>query len=96
MKSETAKMLFGFGLGALVGTAVGYLLTEDNRKKVGKGIQDAFDKVKEQAAEAKAYAVGKAEKLAGKAGEKVNDWKKEMDDLRRDMEAIQSGKTPKN
>ena len=31
-------MLLGFGLGALVGTAIGYLLTEDNRKKVSKGV----------------------------------------------------------
>lgn len=96
MKSETSKLLLGFGLGALVGTAVGYLLTEDNRKKVGKGIQTAVDKVKEQAAEVKAYATEKAGQLKEKAGEKANDWKKEMDDLRKNLEEIKSNKQPKN
>ena len=45
MKSETSKLLLGFGLGALVGTAIGYLLTEDNRKKVSKGVHTALEKV---------------------------------------------------
>jgi gas vesicle protein len=89
MKSETSKLLLGFGLGALVGTAIGYLLTEDNRKKVSKGVHTALEKVKEQAAEVKAYATEKAgqlkekvgeksEQLKEKIGEKPEDWKKEM------------------
>lgn len=57
MKSENSKLLLGLGIGALVGAAVGYLMTGEHRQKleeelreVGHGIKDGarsvFSKVK--------------------------------------------------
>ena len=57
MKSENSKLLLGLGIGALVGAAVGYLMTGEHRRKleedlreVGHGIKDGarsvFSKVK--------------------------------------------------
>ena len=47
MKSENSKLLLGLGIGALVGAAVGYLMTGEHRRKleeelreVGHGIKD--------------------------------------------------------
>ena len=47
MKSENSKLLLGLGIGALVGAAVGYLMTGEHRQKleeelreVGHGIKD--------------------------------------------------------
>ena len=34
MKHETANLLLGLGIGAVVGVAVGYLIVADNRKKI--------------------------------------------------------------
>ena len=34
MKHETANLLLGLGIGAVVGVAVGYLMVADNRKKL--------------------------------------------------------------
>ena len=73
MKSENSKLLLGLGIGALVGAAVGYLMTGEHRQKleeelreVGHGIKDGarsvFSKVK-----AKAEHAGS--KFAGKAGD---------------------------
>ena len=78
MKSENSKLLLGLGIGALVGAAVGYLMTGEHRRKleedlreVGHGIKDGarsvFSKVK-----AKAEHAGS--KFAGKAGE----WSEEV------------------
>lgn len=88
MKSETSKLLLGLGLGAVVGVAVGYLLTGDNRKKleedlnhVGHGIKDgvksAFTKVKSKAEEAGSHFAGKAGEWSEKAGEKAEEWANE-------------------
>lgn len=60
MKNENSKLLLGLGLGAVVGIAVGYLLTGDNRKKLSEelhemghgvkdGVKSAFSKVKSKA-----------------------------------------------
>lgn len=60
MKSENSKLLLGLGIGALVGAAVGYLMTGEHRRKleeelreVGHGIKDGarsvFSKVKAKA-----------------------------------------------
>ena len=35
MKSENSKLLLGLGIGALVGAAVGYLMTGEHRQKLG-------------------------------------------------------------
>ena len=34
MKSENSKLLLGLGIGALVGAAVGYLMTGEHRRKL--------------------------------------------------------------
>ncbi|MFR4043711.1 MAG: hypothetical protein ACLTZU_01125 [Odoribacter splanchnicus] len=79
MKSENSKLLLGLGIGALVGAAVGYLMTGEHRQKleeelreVGHGIKDGarsvFSKVK-----AKAEHAGS--KFAGKAGNGRRGWR---------------------
>ncbi len=39
MKSESSKLWLGLGIGAVVGMAVGYLMTGENRRKVEDGIR---------------------------------------------------------
>lgn len=92
MKSENSNLLLGLGIGALVGTAIGYMLTEENRRKVGQNVRDAYDKVKEHAADAKAFATEKAGQLLGKSAEKVEEWKKEMDAMRKELEKLRAEK----
>ena len=95
MKSENSKLLLGLGIGALVGAAVGYLMTGEHRRKleeelreVGHGIKDGarsvFSKVK-----AKAEHAGS--KFAGKAGE----WSEEAGDKARQC-PVKPGIKPKN
>ena len=78
MKSENSKLLLGLGIGALVGAALGYLMTGEHRRKLEEelrevghgnkdGAQSVFSKVK-----AKAEHAGS--KFAGKAGDKAEEW----------------------
>lgn len=82
---ENSKLLLGLGLGAVVGIAVGYLLTGENRKRlnedlheVGHGIKDgvksAFSKVKSKAEQAGADVAGRVEDIAGKVKDKTGEW----------------------
>ena len=92
MKTENSKLLLGLGIAALVGAAVGYLITGEHRRKleeelleVGHGIKDGarsvFSKVK-----AKAEHAGS--KFAGKGGE----WSEEVGDYARQWAGKAGGK----
>lgn len=85
MKDENAKLLLGLGLGAIVGVAVGYLLTGDNRKRLsedlheaGNGIRDgvksAFSNVKSKAERTGAKMAGHVEDMAEKVKDKAEEW----------------------
>ena len=82
MKSENSKLLLGLGIGALVGAAVGYLMTGEHRRKleeelreVGHGIKDgAGSKFAGKAGEWSEEAGDKARQWAGKAGGKAEEW----------------------
>ena len=82
MKSENSKLLLGLGIGALVGAAVGYLMTGEHRRKleeelreVGHGIKDGarsvFSKVKAKAEHAGSKFAGKAGEWSEEAGDKA-------------------------
>ena len=82
MKSENSKLLLGLGIGALVGAAVGYLMTGEHRQKleeelreVGHGIKDGarsvFSKVKAKAEHAGSKFAGKAGEWSEEAGDKA-------------------------
>jgi len=83
MKSENSKLLLGLGIGALVGAAVGYLMTGEHRRKleedlreVGHGIKDGarsvFSKVKAKHAGSK--FAGKAGEWSEEVGDKAQQW----------------------
>lgn len=85
MKSENSKLLLGLGIGALVGAAVGYLMTGEHRQKleeelreVGHGIKDGarsvFSKVKAKAEHAGSKFAGKAGEWSEEAGDKARQW----------------------
>ena len=85
MKSENSKLLLGLGIGALVGAAVGYLMTGEHRRKleeelreVGHGIKDGarsvFSKVKAKAEHAGSKFAGKAGEWSEEAGDKARQW----------------------
>lgn len=91
MKSDNSKLLLGLGLGALVGVAVGYLMTGEHRQKleeelheVGHGIKDGvksvFSKVKLKAEHAGSEFAGKADGWSEKAGEKAQEWSEKAGD----------------
>ena len=40
MKSENSKLLLGLGIGALVGAAVGYLMTGEHRQKLEEELRE--------------------------------------------------------
>ena len=44
MKSENSKLLLGLGIGALVGAAVGYLMTGEHRQKLEEELRDMGSK----------------------------------------------------
>lgn len=82
---ENSKLFLGLGIGAVVGIAVGYLLTGENRKRlnedlhnVGHGIKDgvksAFSNVKSKAERAGADMAGHVEDMAEKVKEKTGEW----------------------
>ena len=90
MKSENSKLLLGLGIGALVGAAVGYLMTGEHRRKleeelreVGHGIKDGarsvFSKVKAKAEEWAEAAGNKASATADDLSQKANDFRQTMD-----------------
>lgn len=90
MKNENSKLLLGLGLGAVVGIAVGYLLTGDNRKKlseelheVGNGVKDgvksAFSKVKSKAEYAGSRMADRMENMAEKVKDKAGEWAERAD-----------------
>lgn len=85
MKNEGSKLLLGLGIGAVVGLAIGYLITDENRRKVendirevGHGIKEGaksvFSKVKSKAEHAGSEFAGKAEEWSDKAGDKAEEW----------------------
>ena len=85
MKSENSKLLLGLGIGALVGAAVGYLMTGEHRQKleeelreVGHGIKDGarsvFSKVKAKAEHAGSKFASKAGEWSEEAGDKARQW----------------------
>ena len=77
MKHETANLLLGLGIGAVVGVAVGYLIVADNRKKLAEEFDHVVSKVKEDVKDVYAKAKVRehvtedvnhvAEKVAGRA-----------------------------
>ncbi len=89
MKSENSKLLLGLGLGAIVGVAVGYLMTGEHRKKleenlheVGHGIKDGvrsvFTKAKSKAEHAGSKFAEKTSEWSEKAGDKAEEWADEV------------------
>lgn len=85
MKNENSKLLLGLGLGAVVGIAVGYLLTGDNRKKLSEelhemghgvkdGVKSAFSKVKSKAEYAGSKVADRVENMAEKVKDKAGEW----------------------
>lgn len=85
MKNDNSKLLLGLGLGAVVGIAVGYLLTGDNRKKLGEelhevghtvkdGVKSAFSKVKSKAEYAGSRMADGVEEMSDKAKDKAGEW----------------------
>lgn len=101
MKSENSKLLLGLGIGALVGAAVGYLMTGEHRRKleedlreVGHGIKDGarsvFSKVKAKAEHAGSRFADKAGEWAEAAGNKASatadDLSQKANDFRQTMD----------
>ena len=95
MKSENSKLLLGLGIGALVGAAVGYLMTGEHRQKleeelreVGHGIKDGarsvFSKVKAKAEHAGSKFAGKA--AGNKASATADDLSQKANDFRQTMD----------
>lgn len=85
MKNENSKLLLGLGLGAVVGIAVGYLLTGDNRKKLSEelhemghgvkdGVKSAFSKVKSKAENAGSRVADRMGDMAEKVKDKAGEW----------------------
>lgn len=72
MKHGTTNLLLGLGIGAVVGVAVGYLLTADNRKKLAEEFDHVVSKVKDEAKDVYAKAKGKADEVKEHVAENVN------------------------
>lgn len=96
MKNENSKLLLGLGLGAVVGIAVGYLLTGDNRKKLSEelhemghgvkdGVKSAFSKVKSKAEYAGAKVADKVEDMAEKVKDRAGEWAEKANDRASEM-----------
>ena len=90
MKSESSKLWLGLGIGAVVGMAVGYLMTGENRRKVEDGIREVgheikdgaknvFSKVKSKAEQAGSKVAGKAEEWSDKVSDKAHQWAHEAE-----------------
>ncbi len=71
MKHETANLLLGLGIGAVVGVAVGYLMVADNRKKLAEEFDHAVSKVKDEVKGAYSKAKSKAEDVREHVAENV-------------------------
>lgn len=72
MKHETANLLLGLGIGAVVGVAVGYLIVADNRKKLAEEFDHVVSKVKEDVKDVYAKAKNKADNVREHVTEDVN------------------------
>lgn len=90
MKSESSKLWLGLGIGAVVGMAVGYLMTGENRRKVEDGICEVgneikdgaktmFSKVKSKAEQAGSKVASKAEEWSDKVNDKAHQWAREAE-----------------
>ena len=78
MKHETANLLLGLGIGAVVGVAVGYLIVADNRKKLAEEFDHVVSKVKEDVKDVYAKAKTKADNVREHVTEDVNQDRKSV------------------
>lgn len=72
MKQETANLLLGLGIGAVVGITVGYLMVADNRKKLVGELDHVVSKVKEEMKDVCSKAKNTAENLKEQVAEEIN------------------------
>lgn len=91
MKNEGSKLLLGLGLGALIGVAVGYYMTGDNRKKLEEdlhrvgdhikdGVKSTFSKVKAKAEEMGSKAAGHMDEAGEKMKNKAGEWSEKAEE----------------
>ena len=70
MKSENSKLLLGLGIGALVGAAVGYLMTGEHRQKLEEELREVGHGIKDGARSVFSKVKAKAEHAGSKFGPK--------------------------
>ena len=80
MKNENSKLLLGLGLGAIVGVAVGYLLTGENRRKVEEDLREVGHGIKDGAKSVFSKVKSKAEKAGSKFAGKTGEWSEKAAD----------------
>ena len=74
MKSENSRLLLGLGIGALVGVAVGYLMTQEHRQKLKEHLQGVGHGIKDGAQSVFSKVKSSAERTGSKFAEKTGEW----------------------
>ncbi|MEG0795012.1 MAG: YtxH domain-containing protein [Odoribacter sp.] len=78
MKSEDSKLLWGLGVGALVGMAVGYYMTSERRKRLGEDLREMGHHIQDRAKSAYSKAKSKAEEATSRAAKRTEEWAERM------------------
>ena len=74
MKSENSKLLLGLGIGALVGAAVGYLMTGEHRRKLEEDLREVGHGIKDGARSVFSKVKAKTEHAGSKFADKAGEW----------------------
>ena len=80
MKSENSKLLLGLGIGALVGAAVGYLMTGEHRRKLEEDLREVGHGIKDGARSVFSKVKAKTEHAGSKFADKAGEWSEEVGD----------------